>query len=599
MNRILILLISILILPAVGGAHFGDSEIIYNYYQGLIDEGHDSLYNLSNNKKGELISTNVFNVTKDLKEYNISHELLEITPPFEDLHYALNNIIVNYNSMIEHSNVENPRDYLIFDNSLKNVLNNITLLKNSLNKIDNLSLYDSKGHLLKFDTSKIREDIDKLSGNTERYSEKLENIKTKGFYIYSNSNTAYINSKVVIYGKLVSNHNIESIVLFHNNKHHIIKLKENSFSKDIYIDTLGKHTFYAISPVGKSNKLIIKSLKIPTYIETYPDGYTYNNIEAYIGEEVNLKIHLYDHYGKELKNSTLYINYPDKNHPMEYKTPTNLSIKVPNNDNHNWDNNTLKISVFYKGNNTYNNSKKVINIRVLRIPTYIVANYSNNTIMGKIFDYKNRPLDNKTIYLNLNNETYSTVSKNGIFKFKLPEGNFNSGYIIFKGDYKYAPSSKEILMNNNLLLTINKNPAENPILIPILLIFMVMIVFILFKRKYYQRDNLNSPKIEERKENMDNIRNRIINLINDSKIFLEFKKLINNKMFKEAIIGTYYLFIKTLNIKGSHTPREICQMYKDVAGIKTITRIFEKVYYGNISPDKKDVEEYKKFFKGD
>ena len=125
---------------------------------------------------------------------------------------------------------------------------------------------------------------------------------------------------------------------------------------------------------------------------------------------------------------------------------------------------------------------------------------------------------------------------------------------------------------------------------------MVIVVFILFRKKYYQRENPNSPKIEEGKG--DRINDQNGGLTNNSEIISVFKKLINNKMFREAIIKAYNLFIKKLGIRGSYTPREISQMYKDMAGIKTITRIFEKVYYGNISPDEKDIEEYKKFFKG-
>ncbi|HIC98755.1 MAG TPA: hypothetical protein EYP08_03695, partial [Pyrodictiaceae archaeon] len=165
-----ILLIFLLLLPTTTGAQFGEDEIIHHYFQSLIDRGDESLQNLTYNRKGEIISAEVFNVTEDLERRNIDHKLLEISPPFKTFLESLNNIVLNYNRMIDHRKVEDPRNYFIFKASLKNVLENIVILERSLDEIDNITLRDNEGNVLRFNTTGIREDLDKILKNINRYS---------------------------------------------------------------------------------------------------------------------------------------------------------------------------------------------------------------------------------------------------------------------------------------------------------------------------------------------------------------------------------------------------------------------------------------------
>ncbi|HIC86855.1 MAG TPA: DUF4129 domain-containing protein, partial [Aquificae bacterium] len=85
------------------------------------------------------------------------------------------------------------------------------------------------------------------------------------------------------------------------------------------------------------------------------------------------------------------------------------------------------------------------------------------------------------------------------------------------------------------------------------------------------------------------------NSINTS--FSIFSKLVERRMFREAVILAYQLFIKPLNIKKSWTPREICRRFRNVPGIKTITEIFERTYYGDIPPTESDVKECERFLR--
>jgi hypothetical protein len=80
-------------------------------------------------------------------------------------------------------------------------------------------------------------------------------------------------------------------------------------------------------------------------------------------------------------------------------------------------------------------------------------------------------------------------------------------------------------------------------------------------------------------------------------IYSTFMKYVRSKKYVEAIVNSYSLFVNKLKIKKSLTPREICRKYKNVKYLKTITKIFEKVYYGSKIPDKEDVDKYDKFFR--
>jgi len=569
-----VLLIFLLLLPTATGTQFGEDEIIYHYFQNLIDKGDESLQNLTYNRKGEIISAEVFNVTENLERRNIDHKLLEISPPFKTFLESLNNIVLNYNRMIDHRKVEDPRNYFIFKASLKNVLENIVILERSLDEIDNITLRDNEGNVLRFNTTGIREDLDKILKNINRYSEKLEYIEPKkGFFIYVDKDTVYLNSKVRVYGYINYGHDLPSIILIHNNKRYVVKVKNNSFSKDIYIRTLGDHTIYGVSPFGSSNKVVVRCLKIPTYIEVYPG----DHLTAYLEEELNLDVRLYDYYGNPLENRVIYIKYPDGEY--RYKTPLNLRVKLD--DRYiEYVNRSISIDITFKGDTVYNSSEKRIYIKILRIPTYISAKYDNGSIIGSLYDFRNSPLDSKRVYLIIGNNTYSTITKNGSFKFNVSK--FKEGCIVFKGDRKYAPSSKELKYEG--IFVGGWSYSDGYITLLFVLVFILLLtIFRLYGEKYN-----STGKIEEEK-NINSKGSIGVNIPH------KFYRLVENRMFKEAVILAYQLFIRSLhNIKGSYTPREICRMFRDVPGIKTITEIFEKVYYGDIPPTKKDVEECEK-----
>ena len=569
-RRILLILIFPILLPTITGAQFGEDKIIHHYFQNLIDRGEESLQNLTYNRKGELISTEVFNVTESLERHHVDHKLLEVSPPFKTFLESLNNIVLNYNRMIDHRDVRDPQNYFIFKVSLKNVLENVATLKRSLDEIDNITLRDENGNVLKFNTTGIRESLDKLLKNTRRYSEKLRYIKPKkGFFIYVDRDTVYLNSKVRVYGYINYDHDIHSIILIHNNKRYVVEVKNNSFSKDLYIRSLGDHIIYGVSPFGSSNKVTVRCLKIPTYIEIYPKG----NITAYLEEEIDLDVHLYDYYGNPLENRTIYIRYSDGEY--RYNTPLKLRIKLE--DNYiEYVNRSIPIYITFKGDNIYNSSEGTVYIKILRVPTYITVEYHNGSILGHLYDFRNNPLDNKRVYLIVGNSTYSTITKNGSFRFNV--SGFKEGCVVFKGDEKYAPSFKELKYKGILVGGWSYSDTLFLLFLIVPILFLI-IVFTVYREKYRPSDEM------EKEEGIDT----------EQKIPSTFYRLVENRMFREAVILAYQIFIRSLkNIKGSYTPREICRMWRGVPGIKTITEIFERTYYGDIPPTKRDVEECEK-----
>ncbi|MBW9223626.1 DUF4129 domain-containing protein [Methanothermococcus sp. SCGC AD-155-E23] len=567
--RKVIILIFLLLLPNTLGAQFGEDELIHHYFQHLIDKGHESLQNLTYNRKGVLISAEVFNVTEDLKRRGIDHKLLEVSPPFKTFLTSLNNIVLNYNRMIEHRNIKNPQDFSIFKVSLENVSENIITLRECLDEIEEIRLRDREGKVLKFNTTEIREDLERILKNIEKYSEKLKRIEPeKGFSLYVDRDTIYLNSKVRVYGYI--NYPVKYIILLHNNKSYVVEVRDNNFSKDIYIRTPGYHTFYGVSPFGPSNKVTIKCLKIPTYIEVYPKG----NLTAHLEEEIYLDVYLYDYYGNPLENKTIYIKYPEGEY--SYKTPLKLRVKLD--DRYiGYVNRTLPLEVVFKGDSNYSPSKERMYIKVLRIPTYITAHYCNNSLLGNLYDFRGKPLDSKRVYLIVGNNTYSTTTENGSFRFSISK--FKEGYVVFRGDRKYAPSSKD-LRYEGILVRGWSSGGNLPLL---LLTFILLLAAVKIYWDRYRSgekgeggDAGGSPKIS---------------------IPPLFSKLVERRMFREAVILAYQLFIKPLNIKKSWTPREICRRFRNVPGIKTITEIFERTYYGDIPPTESDVKECERFLR--
>ncbi|AEH07285.1 hypothetical protein [Methanothermococcus okinawensis] len=585
MKKCLLLTIILFSCPIVFGDQIiGENEIIFNYFQSLIDDGHTNLNLLIEGNKAELLSANVFNVSKDLKKHNVNHTILNIAPVFEEFYNSINNITINYNNMIKYRDVKNSHDYIIFKTSLKNVHRNLMVLNDSLNKIDNIALTDKDGKVLKFDTSNVRSDINTMLKDTIKYSNKLNKIKPEGFVIYSDKNSVFINSNITIYGYVGNNiinntiinktlnKTANSITLYHNNISYNITLKNNSFSKTFLLNKLGNHIFYAKSSSKTSNILNITCLKIPTYIDVI-----YNNKE-YVGNNANLKIKLYDYYGNELRDN-IYIHYLNKHETV--RAPTNLSIKSNLEKN-------ITVNIIYNGNNIHNNSKKTITINFVRIPTYITANYNKDKIIGNLFDKNNNLLNNKIIYLVIDNKTYTSKTKNGIFEFNISNNSLGRCYIFFKGDYKYLPSKK--LINDKNIMPLFSKTSNNGYILSFIILIILMVLISYRMKKHENMVNINAKSDDTIYNNID---------IKIKNIYSEFEKYISNKKYVEGIIKAYCSFVNKLNIKKSLTPREICNRYNHIKGLKTITKIFEKVYYGNIKPEKEDIEKYDKFFKED
>jgi len=568
--RSIILLIFLILLPTTTGADLGEDEVIHHYFQGLIDVGHESLQNLTYNRRGKIISVEVFNVTESLERNNIDHKLLEVSPSFKTFLESLNNVVINYNRMIDHRNVKDPQNFSIFKTSLNNVLENVVILERSLDEIEGISLKDDRGNTLRFNTSEIREDLDKILKNINRYSEKLEHIGPgKGFFIYVDRDTVYLNSKVKVYGYINYGHNLPSIILLHNNRPYVVEVRNNSFSKDLYIRTLGNHTIYGISPFGPSNKVTVRCVRIPTYIEVYPRG----NLTAYLGEEINVDIQLYDYYGNTLENKTLYITYLDREY--SYKTPLKLKLKL----NHIYVNSSLPLDITFRGDNNYSPSKNKVYIKILKIPTYITAEYDGSSIHGTLYDFRGNLLDNKRVYLTVGNNTYSTTTENGSFRFNVSK--FREGYILFKGDERYAPSSRELKYEGII------GGWSSDGYIPLLSVFtflLLLTILELYRKRYKQIER----RVEENRNPGDDTKLNILP---------RFYRLIDRGMFREAVILAYQLFIRSLNIKKSYTPREICRMFKGIPGIRVITEIFERTYYGDIPPTKRDIGEWERFLR--
>ncbi|MDK2789572.1 MAG: hypothetical protein PWP15_79 [Methanothermococcus sp.] len=570
-----ILLLMLLFCPMV----YGD-EVVHNYFQNLIDEGHNNLATLMANEKSEPLSANAFNVSKDLKKYNINNNaLVEIAPSFEIFYDSINNITINYNKMIGYRNISNSSNYLVFKVSLEDLKNNLQVLNDSITKIDKITLEDKNGNTLKFDTSKIKKDIEILSKNIDIYSEKMIPLAPEGFVIYSDENTVFINSNITIHG--YGSTDSTSIKLYYNNMSYEVEVENRSFSKTFLIDNLGNNIFYAKYDNKTSNILKIECIKIPTYLRV-----KYNS-EEYIGNDAKIDIHLYDYYGNEI-NDTVYISY--LNRSLKLKSPAMLHINSDKDDK-------IKVNIKYPGNSIYKGIEKNIPIDFVRIPTYLSSEYCGyNRINGSLLDEFGNPLDNKEIYLIVGNETYTTKTKNGAFEFSLDSKikGFRNGYndneclILFKGDELYAPSSKRLLKEKSFVGFFSNRGGKNNN-IWLLSISLILFVIAGFIKRGYKRGNTIVDSINN--NTFETIKKEIVD------IYPMFVSLITNKKYVEGIIKAYCMFISKLNAHKSLTPREICNRYGNIKGIETITEIFEKVYYGNKSPEKDDINKYDEFFK--
>ncbi len=148
-------------------------------------------------------------------------------------------------------------------------------------------------------------------------------------------------------------------------------------------------------------------------------------------------------------------------------------------------------------------------------------------------------------------------------------------YFINTGTFfEYDLNSRLIGKNNNIWL---------------LSISLILFVIAGFIKRGYKRGNTIVDSINN--NTFETIKKEIVD------IYPMFVSLITNKKYVEGIIKAYCMFISKLNAHKSLTPREICNRYGNIKGIETITEIFEKVYYGNKSPEKDDINKYDEFFK--
>ncbi|AEF97050.1 hypothetical protein [Methanotorris igneus] len=535
----------------------------YHYFQGMIDESNDKLEALLNGENTTPIQANIFNVSEDLKEYEINVTLLNISPTFKEFYIATNNIIINYNKMIKYRNVSNLNDYVIFKISLKNAKNNLELLNHSIQKIDNITLkYENKS--LKFNTENIKKTINELNSELNIYVKKLDYINPRGFFIYSNKETAFLNSNITIYGYIDTKKPI-NITIFYDNTPYTIESINGMFSKNFTINRTGNHTFYAKYDSRTSNIIKIKCIKIPTYFDI-----KYNK-EEYILSPAKVEVHLYDYYKNEI-NASIYVNYQNKT--LELKAPCTLYIKGTSER-------ILPIEFTFLGNSLYSSTKKVIYINFTKIPTYINARYEHNKIVGTLTDFNGNKLNNKSIYLIVNNKTYSiTKTYNGSFEFLFTKDIPKECKVVFKGDSIYKPSEK--IVRRNLLFGLIAHENYN-MAIFIFIISIIISIAITIKIKSKNNDLQDKKSKEKRKTEKEDI-------------YDIFIKLIENKKYFEGIVKTYNIFIKILGAPKYLTPREICKTYK-IVGLEKITKIFEKVYYGNKKPKRKDINEYRRYFK--
>lgn len=153
-----------------------------------------------------------------------------------------------------------------------------------------------------------------------------------------------------------------------------------------------------------------KSVSI-TVLEYYSTNILANDVSYAFGDGTKLNIFLKDENGSPLANKLINITGIDS----VYSEITDSQGKVQF-DISNIISNSGTICISFVGDSNYNSSFKNINVIVSKLMTSISANnfnksyFDNKTLVSTLIDGMHRPISNKTLFFNVDNETFSGIT---------------------------------------------------------------------------------------------------------------------------------------------------------------------------------------------
>ena len=311
--NILFLVCFILLSPVYGiGANIEkagiDDEYTYNIFNTILKNFENILKNMAYDEEidkahneSTIVYTEVITIRNDVIYYesslNVSSKSKYVYKPFYKFAKSLVKLCeydVQLRILLAYRSKENVAKIRIIINEMLAITKEMHVYLDEIDKIDVLK----KGNeTLWFDSSGVR----KYLHLYELKLLNLDKITPLSFTIAVSNNNPILYETIYIYGTSDEDGNVDIYIEGDNySKVYHVKTNKLRFSTSHTFDKLGTYKIYAIQNNKKSNVVIVKVGKIPTFIIgdnkiiIYPDD-----------KNITLKYNVVDYYGNRLNGTVL------------------------------------------------------------------------------------------------------------------------------------------------------------------------------------------------------------------------------------------------------------------------------------------------------
>ena len=614
--HILIMLLLVIVVPTNYAESINpilieqDDTYTYQYFNDILDGYSNTLQKIEQGDKSYLNdSIELNNHTKLIKQEIIYYESKNITTPSKyviDPFYDFSeNLVKLSESNYELDNNLNKNTFASISMAQINVMEiNITLQKieKNLNEIDNISVLKKENETLKFNTSEIRELIQRHIKEYKRYENissvryatiLSNNTKDAQLIITTSDENPILFEEIIIYGSSPNNELVKLYVENDSNNPYKIYPKNNKFLMNYVFNNIGNYEIYAQQDHKLSNTLDIKVSKIPTNI------YMDSKYSCYVNNTIEIYGMLVDYKGNKINNGTININ----GKPIVLNNGTFNITKYSLNKGIEY------LNIFYNGSEIYKSSNKTVEVEFLKRPVNIIIETDSNNIsvgeeiniIGHVHGF-NHP---DYIGIFVNNTKYATIYTKGNFStnISINESGAHVIYAYYGGSEIYQSSK-----SNELIVSVSSGfNIFNYAVIGLLIIIIVLIYYKKYRKHPKNEKELTTAiggeREEEKTNNSSNINyNENYNEHNEG----DYSNMPNSVedmilLLPDEIGGAYgvlfnYL-VKTYKLSKNITPRELLNIIKDknpniYSDLEFITNIHEKYTYKKSDIDNMVKTEY-------
>ncbi len=445
-------------------------------------------------------------------------------------------------------------------------------------------------------------------------------ISFREVLIYSPKESVSPNENIVVCGILYPRPRDGQVILHVNYEEFIVNVTPaNSFMASL--SPTGE-AFYNITAEASyylgdvySNSLFIRTVKGVPVIDV---GVELENASIYPGQEVTVNGSIRDTLGNRLSgpvevyiNDSLYKRIDVEDGLFSFTITPELPGK-------------LRISIVYLGSDSYRSKSRELILDVSRIPTKISISvdksvaYENESLVisGNLATVDGAPVPERSISLYIDNELLYTAltSSDGSFEFRVtPPPGDHMLTASFAGDSLYEGSSSEGILirimelsagmtGGNISSEVPQEGVQDTVfLVAILLIVALLTLALLLMRRRYQPARIEEEIVEEEikevevPERVEEAPRPVKEVQNYYQMLVRSDELIREGNYRGAIVNEYIALLGVIGAKPSQTPKEVLESIADpviLDDLEKITKLFERVVYGDYTPTPSEVLDY-------